>query len=58
MSKTWDSALLLLSKGADPNKAASDGDGNVFTPLFVACELKAWDIALQLLNKGANPKGI
>ena len=28
MSKAWDIALLLLSKGADPNKAASDEDGN------------------------------
>ena len=31
--EAWDSALLLLSRGADPNKGARNRSGNVETPL-------------------------
>ena len=34
--RVWDTALLLLSRGADPNKVARRADGGVITPLFIA----------------------
>ena len=52
--KAWDSVLLLLSKGADPNKAAIDEDGDVFTPLNLAISSGcSTDICRSLLESGA-----
>ena len=46
-------ALLLLSKGADPNKAAKHGDGEVVTPLFVAAFMGHTEVVKSLLENGA-----
>ena len=46
-------ALLLLSKGADPNKAAKDVDGYVTTPLYVAAESGSTEVVRSLLASGA-----
>ena len=46
-------ALLLLSKGADPNKAAKDGDGEVVTPLYHAVYLGLTEVVKSLLASGA-----
>ena len=54
MCKAWDSALLLLSKGADPNKAARDKDGDVRTPLLCAISEGSIDICKRLLESGAS----
>ena len=51
--KAWDSALLLLSKGADPNKAARDKDGNVQNPLFCAISQGSIEVCRRLLECGA-----
>ena len=53
MAEAWDIVLLLLSKGADPNKAASDEDGNVQTPLFLAISNGSIDVCRSLLESGA-----
>ena len=52
-SKAWDSALLLLSKGADPNKAARTSNGDTYTPLIVAISQGTTDICRSLLESGA-----
>ena len=52
-SRSWDSALLLLSKGADPNKTATDKDGNVLTPLSLAITNGSIDVCRSLLESGA-----
>ena len=54
MGKAWNIALLLLSKGADPNKAATDEDGDVWTPLFYAIKHGSIDVCKRLLESGAN----
>ena len=46
-------AQLLLSKGADPNKAARDGDGEVVTPLYHAAYLGLTEVVRSLLASGA-----
>ena len=48
---------LLISKGADPNKAAIDEDGNVFTPLYYAAWLGDTEVVTvrSLLESGADP---
>ena len=51
--EAWDSALLLLSRGADPNKAAIDSDGDVKTPLYEAAEYNSPAVCRSLLAKGA-----
>ena len=50
----WDSALLLLSKGADPNKAARRSDGYVETPLSYAACFGSTEVCRHLLRNGAN----
>ena len=55
----WDgrdkAALLLLSKGADPNKAARyvKDDEDVITPLFMAAERGNTEVVRSLLASGA-----
>ena len=46
---------LLLSKGADPNKAAKDQNGNVFTPLYEATWEGDTEIVRNLLESKADP---
>ena len=48
-----EAALLLLSKGADPNKAAKDDDGNVETPLYGATYHGSTEVVRSLLERGA-----
>ena len=45
--------ILLLSKGADPNKAAIDGEGYVITPLYLA--FSSIELVKGLLASGADP---
>ena len=60
-SRSWDSALLLLSKGADPNKVArdryededEDEDRRLRTPLFYAAWFGNTKVCKCLLAKGA-----
>ena len=52
----WDSALLLLRRGSDPNKAVSrnpDGRGYVRTPLYWAAVSGATVVCRSLLANGA-----
>ena len=51
--KAWDSALLLLSRGADPNKAAKWIGGDVYTPLLLAAYLGSIEVCKSLLASGA-----
>ena len=53
--KAWNSALLLLSKGADPNKAARlcDDDLETATPLLFAAGHGNTDVCKTLLASGA-----
>ena len=51
--QAWDIALLLLSKGADPNKTAMKEDGDVVTPLFYAAKFASIDMCKSLLASGA-----
>ena len=44
---------MLLSKGADPNKAAIDGEGYVITPLYMA--FSSIELVKGLLASGADP---
>ena len=54
MDRAWDLALLLLSKGADPNTAALDEDGNIkYTPLFLSAVFGSIDVCKSLLASGA-----
>ena len=46
-------ALLLLSKVADPNKAAKENDGHVYTPLYEAVSFGSIEIVKTLLERGA-----
>ena len=50
--KAWDSAILLLSRGADPNKAKWSG-GYVLTPLYFAAMHGSTDVCRRLLESGA-----
>ena len=53
-SESWESALLLLSKGADPNLPAIwSGDGSVTTPLFWAADEGSLETVRELLKRGA-----
>ena len=54
MGKAWDIALLLLSKGADPNKVARHEDGEVRTPLVFAIKHGSVGVCKRLLESGAN----
>ena len=52
----WDSALLLLRRGSDPNKAVrrdTDGRGYVRTPLYWAAVSGATVVCRSLLANGA-----
>ena len=51
--QAWDIALLLLSKGADTNKAATYEAGNEYTPLIFAIKYGSIDICRSLLESGA-----
>ena len=53
MAEAWDIVLLLLSKGADPNKARRDEDGRLRTPLFYAAWFGNTKVCKCLLAKGA-----
>ena len=46
-------AALLLSKGADPNKAARHSSGNVRTPLCYAALYGSTEVCRSLLASGA-----
>ena len=46
-------ALFLLSKGADPNKAAKDEDRHVITPLYRASYHGSTEVVRSLLASGA-----
>ena len=50
---------LLLSKGADPNKAAiyrdKDGDVIVTTPLYIAAMYEKTEVVRSLLESKADP---
>ena len=46
-------AQLLLSKGADPNKAAKDEYGTVSTPLNQAAYHGFTEVVKSLLERGA-----
>ena len=46
-------ALLLLGKGADPNKAAREGDVHVITPLYLAAKTGSTKVVRSLLASGA-----
>ena len=52
-----EAALLLLSKGADPNKAAkmkeNDGNVTVVTPLYYAIIHGSTEVVRSLLASGA-----
>ena len=50
--QVWDSALLLLSRGADPNKAAKNYR-DVFTPLNWAAWFNSTAVCRSLLARGA-----
>ena len=51
--EAWDSALLLLSRGADPNKARRGSNGDVLTPLFWAAYNGSTVVCRRLLESGA-----
>ena len=51
--QAWDLALLLLSKGADPNKAAGRSYGSVYTPLYWAARYGSTEVCRSLLASGA-----
>ena len=54
LEKAWDSALLLLSKDADPNKAAKWIDRiAVRTPLYYAALRGSTKVCRSLLASGA-----
>ena len=53
MNKQPKAALLLLSKGADPNKAAKENDGHVYTPLYEAVSFGSIETVKTLLERGA-----
>ena len=44
---------MLLSKGADPNKAAIEDDDEVSTPLSWAASSGSTDVVRRLLASGA-----
>ena len=44
---------MLLSKGADPNKAAEDEDGHTVTPLYMASLHGSTEVVKSLLASGA-----
>ena len=48
-----ESALLLLNRGADPNKGARRSDGSVLTPLFWAAFHNLTAVCKSLLARGA-----
>ena len=49
----WDLALLLLSRGADPNKGARHSSGDLFTPLYYAASYGFTEVCRRLLANGA-----
>ena len=50
--KAWDSALLLLRKGANPNLVALQ-KADALTPLFMAAEKGSLEVCQSLLENGA-----
>ena len=50
--RAWDSALLLLSRGADPNKTARS-KGEVLSPLLFAAGFGSKKVCRRLLAAGA-----
>ena len=57
-SQAWDSALLLLSRGADPNKAAIRSNGEMATPLVYAAWHCSTEVCRRLLASGARQDDI
>ena len=51
--QAWNAALLLLSRGADPNKAGRYSNGNVETPLYWAACSNSTAVCRSLLANGA-----
>ena len=53
-SESWESALLLLSRGADPNRPGIDShDGSSLSPLYWAAWRGSLETARELLKHGA-----
>lgn len=53
-SKSWESALLLLIKGADPNWSMKEKDGSTtLTPIWWAAFHGSVETVKELLNRGA-----
>merc|ERR1712004_581770 len=52
---SWESALLLLSRGADPNRPAINSIGYLYSPLYEAAHrgCGSLEIAQELLKNGA-----
>ena len=52
--ESWESAVLLLSRGADPNRPAIDRrNGSLTTPLWLAADLGSLETVKELLRHGA-----
>ena len=51
--EAWDAALLLLSRGADPNKATRTRDGDLVSPLYAAAWAGITAVCRNLLSSGA-----
>ena len=52
--KVWNSALLLLDAGADPNKAINNAHGQMCTPLRMAAYYGSKEVCRKLLACGAS----
>ena len=51
--QAWDSAILLLNKGCNPNKAVRKEGGFACTPLYLAAKVGSTKVCRSLLENGA-----
>merc|ERR1719228_1599061 len=54
--ESWELAVLLLSRGADPNRPAidsKDGSDHAITPLWMAACMGSLETVKELLKQGA-----